>query len=104
MMTNDYLVRTNEDADFESLPNGKGHTNRDLMALIQVECRCNMRGDVQVEFYPLVTGVTASFCADMGLNRFGGHEYAHITTYKAHRIQSFESIIKALRSDYRLYD
>ncbi len=81
-----------------------GRTNSDLMALVLGEKDAHMRNDIEVEFRSTRTGVTASFRANHGINRVGAPEYAHITTKAFHRIQSTESIIKALRNDSRLYN
>jgi len=78
--------------------------NNKLMALVLSEKDAHMRNDIEVAFRSTRTGVTASFRANLGANRVGTTEYAHITTKAFHRIQSAESIIKALRSDSRLYD
>ena len=78
--------------------------NSNLMALVLCEKDTHMRNDVEVKFRSTRTGVMASFRANLGINRFGTPEYAHITTIATHRIQSAESVIKALRNDSRLYD
>lgn len=88
---------------FGDLPE-EGQTNRDIMGLIQLELKMRMRKDITVEFHKTRTGINASFKADMGINRFGTREYAHITTKAFHRIQRPSDIVGHLRRDHRLYD
>ena len=79
-------------------------TNSNIMTLVLNEKDAHMRSGIEVAFRNTHTGVAASFRSNLGASHFGTPEYAHITTKAFHRIQSAESIIKALRNDSRLYD
>lgn len=78
-------------------------TNAEIILNVKREIESNMRKDIIAEFRNTRTGVCVSFQADMGENRFGRHEYAHITTYKFYRIQGISNIIMKLKDDRRLY-
>ena len=104
MNSNEHTKAANEffEEMFGTLPE-EGKTNEDIMGLVQLEAKTNMRQDIEVIFTKHRTGVTASFRAFHGINRVGAPEYAYIAIYKFHRI-AYHSIIKALRKDARLYN
>lgn len=81
--------------------------NTELKEIVNAEIT-QMRADIICEMRNTQTGIFIGFKADMGECRLpysnGHHEYAFITGYKFHRIQSANSIISKLRSDRRLYN